>query len=333
MTDFKNQDQVKRNETLEKEITDINVTYKEAVLDYEKILKLREKKVKTEILEKDFAQTLILLSQRKYEDAQNLLSDLNKKINEDEEKLAASFKIPESVIENNTPPAAGYRQQKVQTDIGAFLVDIISADLNTTRVIVDTASESDCANDCPTLPLSDYIARNGAFAGVNGSYFCPATYPSCVGKTNSFDTLLMNKNKKYFNSENNVYSTIPAVIFYGNTARFVTQSLEWGRDTGVDAVLANQPLLLLNHEVKFGGNDDPKQDSRGNRSFVGTGGNTVYLGVVHGATVAESARVLAVLGLDNALNLDDGGSTALWYGGYKVGPGRNIPNALLLIRK
>ena len=47
----------------------------------------------------------------------------------------------------------------------------------------------------------------------------------------------------------------------------------------------------------------------------------------------RAAKVLAAMGLENALNLDDGGSTALWSGGYKAGPGRNIPNAVLLVRR
>ena len=85
--------------------------------------------------------------------------------------------------------------------------------------------------------------------------------------------------------------------------------------------------------MAFGGDDDPKKGSRGNRSFVANKGNTVYIGVVHNVTVAESALALQALGMENALNLDSGGSTALWAGGYKVGPGRNIPNAILFIRK
>ena len=38
-------------------------------------------------------------------------------------------------------------------------------------------------------------------------------------------------------------------------------------------------------------------------------------------------------GMENALNLDEGGSTALWSGGYKAGPGRNIPNAVLFVKR
>jgi hypothetical protein len=143
----------------------------------------------------------------------------------------------------------------------------------------------------------------------------------------------MNKNKVYFNSDNNKFSTVPAVVFGSGFVRFVGQSLDWGRDTGIDSMIANQPLLVAGGNVVFGGDGDPKKGSRGNRSFVANRGNIVYIGVVHNATVAESGRVLKAMGMDNALNLDSGGSTALWSGGYKVGPGRNIPNAILFIRK
>lgn len=144
----------------------------------------------------------------------------------------------------------------------------------------------------------------------------------------------MNKGKTYFNSENNVYSTVPAVIFSGNSARFVGASQEWGRDTGVDAVIASQPLLLMNGQIRFGGDGDPKKGSRGSRSFIGAKGSTVYIGVVRGATVAEVAHVLKAMGLDHALNLDSGGSTALMNGGrYLAGPGRNTPFGIVLVRK
>lgn len=235
---------------------------------------------------------------------------------------------------NNTPPSAGYSKQSINVGgLGVYIVDIVAADLNSTRVIVDTASDGTCTNNCPVLPLATYVSRSGAYAGVNGSYFCPEAYPQCAGKTNSFDTLLMNKNKVYFNSDNNVYSNVPAVIFNGTSVRYVGASSEWGRDTGVDAVIANHPLLLTGKEVRFGGNDDPKQGSKGNRSFVGNTGTTVYIGVVRNVTVAEAARVLQAMGMENALNLDNGGSTALYIGGYKLGPGRNIPNALLFVQK
>lgn len=333
VTDLKNRDEVKINKTNTDEIKNIQKTYNQSVLTYEKLLDFSgDAKKKTE-LQNSFAKSIKLLSDKNYASASAILVSIEKQIEESKVKVSKEFKIPESIKESSVPPSSGYSRQKVSTDIGDFLVDIISADLNSTRVIVDTASESDCRDNCPVLPLSDYASRNGAFAGVNGSYFCPAAYPTCAGKANSFDTLLMNKNKRYFNSDNNVYSSVPAVIFLGSSARFVGASQEWGRDTGVDAVIANHPLMVFNNNVAFGGNSDPKQGSKGSRSFVGATGSTAYIGVVHNATVAESARVLHKMGIQNALNLDSGGSTALWSGGYKVGPGRNIPNALLFIRK
>ncbi len=234
---------------------------------------------------------------------------------------------------NNSPPSSGFSVQTVKSDAGTFTVLIGSADLHSTKVIVDTASDKDCSNDCPVLPLATYASRNGAYAGINGSFFCPTAYPSCAGKTNSFDTLLMNKNKVYFNSSNNVYSTIPAVIFMNGSARFIGQSLDWGRDTGIDGMIANYPMLVQGGNIAFAGSSDPKLTNKSGRSFVGASGSTIYIGVVQNATIDEAAKTIHAMGIQNALNLDDGGSVAMWWGGYKAGPGRDIPNAVLFVNR
>ncbi|MBI4079097.1 MAG: phosphodiester glycosidase family protein [Candidatus Levybacteria bacterium] len=332
LTALKNENQYVVNQELKAKIKKIETTYKGAQTTYEKLMDLGLL-TKTEKQDELFAEILSLLAAQNYASAEGKLTTLTKQIDDELAKTSPATSIAVNVPVNNTPPGSGYNRQQVKTDIGTFLVDIISADLSSTKVIVDTASDGDCQDNCPTLPLATYVSRNGAFAGVNGSYFCPAEYPSCVGKTNSFDTLLMNKNKVYFNSDNNVYSTVPAVIFGGGWVRFVGRSLEWGRDTGIDSMIANQPLVLAGNNVAFGGDGDPKKGSKGSRSFVANKGNTVYIGVVHNATVAEVGYALKGLGLDNGLNLDSGGSTALWSGGYKAGPGRNIPNAVLFVRK
>lgn len=331
---LKKEDQRVRNDTLEEEIKNIQKTYKDTVSTYENLLKLRDQNVKIPELEKDLAGILRSLSDRDYSSASGKLAALQKNIDKKNSEIAAAFVIPANVPANNTPPGAGYSRQSVNSEVGSFLVDIIAADLNSTRVVVDTASDGSCGNDCPVDALGNFAARSGAFAGINGPYFCPASYPGCAGKTNSFDTLLMNKNKTYFNSDNNVYSTVPAVIFSGSSGRFVGQSLEWGRDTGVDSVIASQPMLLSGGNVIYGGDDEVKRAGKGSRSFIGTKGSTAYIGVVHNANVAEVARVLKAMGLEYALNLDSGGSTALWSGGrYIVGPGRSTPFGILFVNK
>ena len=232
-------------------------------------------------------------------------------------------------IIDNTPPNSGYSRQSVKIDAGTFIVNLVAADVGSTKIIVDTASNSDCNNNCPVLSLGEYVSRNGGWAGVNGTYFCPKDYPSCVGKENTFDLLVMNKDKYYFNSGNNVYSTNPAVIFGNGYIRFVSQSSQWGRDTSVNGVLMNYPLLVSGGNISFGGDGDPKKGSKGSRSFVANKDNKVYIGVTQNVTVAENALVMKAMGMNNALNLDSGGSTALYHGGYKVGPGRPIPNAII----
>jgi exopolysaccharide biosynthesis protein len=331
---MKNDDQFVRNEKLDKEIKDIQKTYKDTVVAYEDLLKLKELTKTIGNSDKLFAEVLNLLSQRNYISASAKLVTLKQEISAKRAAASSAFAIPDNVTVDKKPPSSGYKRQIVETAQGKFMVDIIAADLNTTKVIVDTASDATCKNDCPVKSLGEYAARSGAIAGINGPYFCPESYPSCADKKNSFDTLLMNKNKVYFNSENNVYSVVPVAVFSGNSARFMGRSMDWGRDTGVDAVIANQPLMLLNSNIVFGGDAEVKRSSRGPRSFIASAGSTAYIGIVHNANVAEAAIVLKEMGIDNALNLDSGGSTALWNNGrYIAGPGRNLPFGILFVRK
>lgn len=332
---LQNIDQKLRNDELEKRLIELKNIYTSAVDIYEEILDLQGLDADTEALEKDLALLFNQLAKDQLVESGETMAKLDKDIAAVRAKLKeiTALAIPKVTQTSNQPPASGYSRQAVDTDAGKLVVSMVAADLSSTRVIVDTASDADCGNSCPVLSVGDYVSRSGGYAGINGSYFCPESYPSCAGKTNSFDLLVMNKNKVYFNSANNVYSTNPAVIFSGGSVRFVGAAQEWGRDTGVDGVLSNYPLLLSGGEVRFGGDEDPKKGSKGNRSFVANKGNTVYIGVVHGATVAESARAMKALGMDNAMNLDSGGSTALWSGGYVAGPGRNVPNAIVFVRK
>lgn len=336
LSDLKNEDQYKINQELKDKIAKTEDSYKKTAAAYEKILDLKAQKQDTEDLDKLFTQILNDLSTLNYTSASAKLADLNKDIQKQYGSIASTETAGPTVsaTKSNAPPGSGYSYQAVSTDAGTFNVAIIAADLNTTRVIIDTASDKDCSNDCPVLPLGNYAGRSGAFAGINGSFFCPAEYPSCAGKTNSFDTLLMNKNKYYFNSENNKYSTVPLAYFSGSSMGVRNQTLNWGRDTGVDGVIANRPLYIEGGNNVFGGTSEDKLNSKGARTFVAHKGSTIYIGVIYNAASSDAAKVLKALGMDDALGLDQGGSTALWYNGsYLAGPGRNIPNALLFVRK
>jgi hypothetical protein len=336
ISQLQNEDLRVTNNQVKQEIADLKTTFASTVVAYESVLTLEESDAKISTESARLAAVFTSLTKDDLPSAQKTLAVLTSELTAAKTRLASvsAPAIPANVPAVNDPPASGFRRQKVTVGSDSFLVDIVSADLTSTKVIVDTASDGTCTNNCPVLPLSTYVSRNGAFAGVNGSYFCPDTYPSCSGKTNSFDTLLMNKNKVYFNSDNNVYSSVPVAIFSGNSARFIGASSGWGRDTGPDAVIANRPLLVMDGNIMFsGGGGEDKEIISSNRSFLGASGSTGYIGVVHNATVAQSAAVLQAMGIKNALNLDSGGSTALWSGGYRDGPGRNLPNVVLFVQK
>lgn len=335
---LKNQDQLKINEQLKKDIKTTHDNYSQTITAYEKLVDLKAQKQDTTDLDTMYAGIVKYLADLNFSSGSALLTQLNTGVDKKYSALAAVTQSAASTTQatatpNNTPPGNGYSFQAVKTDAGTFNVAIIAADLNSTKVIMDTASDSDCSNNCPVMALGDYVARSGAYAGINGPFFCPADYPSCAGKTNSFDTLLMNKNKYYFNSDNNKYSTVPLVYFSGNSMGVRGQTLDWGRDTGVDAVVANFPLYLSGGNNMFGGSNDPKINNKGTRTFVANKGSFAYIGIIYSASSADAASVLKTLGFENALGLDQGGSTALWFNGYKAGPGRNLPSVLLFIRK
>lgn len=305
-------------------------TYKVALKSYEKLTDLRDSGAKTKTLEVRFAEILKLLGERNYTEAKSKIELFDKEL-----LVAAITPVPkiDNLPVNNIPPQAGYNRQKVAIDGGEFAVDIITVDLTKNKIIVDTASEGDCKQDCPVKSLGDYVARSGGWAGINGPYFCPATYPACTDKKNTFDTLIMNKNKTYFNSDNNVYSSVPAVVF-STTSRFLAKTADWGRDTGVDSVIAGQPLLVWDGQSRFGGDGDPKKSSIGNRVFIGATDNTAYLGIVRNVSVAQAAQVIAKMGIKYAINLDSGGSTAMMANGkYVAGPGRDTPFGIIVVRR
>lgn len=331
---LESEDLRKTNMEVMRRMSELKNIFGKTLINYRDILEIGELGGKIDTLEASFAGVLQAISKDDPVAASTASARLAHEVEKESNRLKTlTVAIPKNVVEKQEAPNSGFSKQKVKVGENYFVVDIVAADLGSTKVVVDTASESTCTKDCPVLPLATYISRSGAYAGINGTYFCPETYPDCVEKKNSFDVLVMNKNKNYFNSDNNIYSSVPAAIFSGSSARFVRESRSWGRDTNVDSVIANRPLLVLDGNVTVSTTDQNKENLRGNRGFLASKDNFAYIGIVRGASVGEAALVLKEMGIKNAINLDSGGSSALWFGGYKAGPGRNIPNAVLFVKK
>ncbi len=243
---------------------------------------------------------------------------------------------PATPAPHTGPPGAGYSSITVATEKGNFSASVLSVDLNGARMITDTGNEGDCGSDCIVLPLQDYVNRNGGFAGVNGTYFCPATYPDCAGKTNSYDFPVYNTRLGHWINEGKL-SWNSRAIFYtdGSGAHYLQNSS--GFSGGLNAGIVNFPGLVSGGVVQIDDNQSglsDKQKTVGTKVGIGLrDSKNVMVVVAKNVNMQQFAYVFKSLGATGALNLDTGGSTALYYNGrYVYGPGRQIPNAIIFAR-
>ena len=324
---LKSDDQVAKNASLSAEIGNIHKTYLDGAKLFEDRADLAITVGKIAIVDKELAKFLRLLSDKKWEETREqtnkVRAEIDKIVAANIPKVASVANAPAS----NTAPGSGYARQKVSTGRGEFVVSMVVAP--GARAVIETAGDSDCGDNCPTKSLAEHVSASGGFAGINGAYFCPPDYAQCQGKVNSFDTLAVNgRSKAVINRANNVYSTVPLVAAYGSSLSFYDQTVQWGADGSGGGGLANYPRLLRDGSVAT-----EQENGKGTRGFIGMKDGAIVIGHIYGASFADSASVLQTLGLQNALNLDGGGSSALWAdGGYKVGPGRSLPTAIVLVR-
>lgn len=229
----------------------------------------------------------------------------------------------------------GYSFQTVSTIRGSFNAYQVKLPLSSYAVKTVTANESDCANNCPVKPLADYISENGAYAGMNGTYLCPPDYASCAGKVNSYDFPVYNSNlSKWLNAGALNWNSQGLATFVGSTPKFYRYNNLYPK-TPVTAGISNFPTILLGGAVlDTEAEQTDYQKLKGTKGSIGTDGTYVYLTLVSSASVTDSAYVLQAMGVKDALNLDGGGTSAMYIGGvYKVGPGRLLPNAVLLVKR
>jgi phosphodiester glycosidase len=240
------------------------------------------------------------------------------------------------------PPAApavatpvGSSAPRVGTAVGTFTAHVVKEPLASTAVHTLTANTTDCAASCPVQPLDRYVAADNAFAGMNGTYLCPPDYSWCASKVNSYDYSVYNSDLgRWLNSWALVSPTNALVTFSGGTPRFYEHTYQYDRGP-VDAAISNFPLLLRAGAVVDSSQiQTAAQQTRGVKGSIGSDGQYLYLVLVEDATVTESAYVLQAIGVRDAMNLDGGGTSAMYFGGsYTFGPGRLLPNAVVLVSR
>ena len=202
---------------------------------------------------------------------------------------------------------------------------VATFDLASATVVTDSANDNDCPNDCPTKSLATYIAENGGRAGINGTYFCPPDYSSCGGKVNSFDfSVWNNRQKKWINAYSLFWNGRGMMVFRPGSAQFFSCAACAGAPSDITGGITNYPSLLSGGQVLV------SDGAKGTRGGIGFGSGKLFLIVARNSSFLDLANIFKSLGATEALNLDGGGSTALYDGGYKAGPGRSLPNAIIV---
>lgn len=202
---------------------------------------------------------------------------------------------------------------------------VLTYDLGSVTVVTDTGNDDDCANECPTKPLAQYISENGGRAGMNGTYFCPPDYESCAGKVNSFDfPVWNNRQHKWINNSKLFWDGRGMMVFRGGSAQFHSCASCAGAPSDITGGIVNYPSLLSGGNVLVG------DGAKGTRTGIGYGNGKLFLVVARNVSYLDLANKFVEIGATDALNLDGGGSAALYDGGYKAGPGRNLPNAVII---
>lgn len=104
----------------------------------------------------------------------------------------------------------------------------------------------------------------------------------------------------------------------------------------VQTAVSAGPTLMKNGKMIGNGEEEGFKESkitksRGQRSFIGVKKDkTLVMGTVSGVTIKELAEITKNMGLVDAINLDGGASSGLYYEGkYIHTPGRDISNALV----
>jgi len=224
-------------------------------------------------------------------------------------------------LEQTRVAASGYSYQTVQTERGTFGAFVIKLALNEIKVKTVSAASGTCTNDCDTKSLADYVKDSGGFAGMNGSYFCPPDYSTCGGKVNSSDFALYDSNEgKWEHKDALSWNETGLMTFNGSDPSFYRETSDYGGG-GVTAGISNYPSLVKDGDIVV---DEDELTSYQ---------KDIYLAIVSNATVVDAAYVIRSLGAKHALNLDGGGSSAMYINGkYVVGPGRSLPNAIILTK-
>ncbi|WP_307719992.1 phosphodiester glycosidase family protein, partial [Paenibacillus pasadenensis] len=212
----------------------------------------------------------------------------------------------------------------------SFSVQLATVSLLDPRVDLEVAAAKDKIGS--TEELASIARRGGALLAVNGTFFDAYT-----------DGAVKNPYGYLFNGGSMLYKSSgdkKTVFTYdANHLAELLPGLDFAERIGedIDGALQAGPRLLVNGETKL----DPKTEGFRDPKILTGGGARSALGLtkehelllltVGGATIPQLASIMKAAGAWQAMNLDGGASSGLYYNGsYLTRPGRLLSNALLV---
>lgn len=268
-------------------------------------------------------------------------------------RISAALLLAATALAASPVEAATYDRFQTKTvTVGTkkFTIELLTVDLRNPKLKVKTYTGTNDTNcfqrPCRVRSLQSFVKETNGFAGINGSYFCPKDYAACAGENGSFYWMMYNRRKQNFvNSYQNQFNKGGLFAFFKDrTWKFYPETRPFTKEDIIDTIdpsfitgaISNGPTLISNSQniLKESTLDTKQRTVKSNRSGMGMKGSTLYLMVARGATVPDLGRIMKAMKIEQGLNLDGGGSSAIWYrGGYKVGPGRDIANALVFTER
>ncbi|WP_042203523.1 phosphodiester glycosidase family protein [Paenibacillus camerounensis] len=230
-------------------------------------------------------------------------------------------------------PAAVSGKHTYKVGSRSFSVQTVTVSLMHPSVRLDAVLAGNTVGK--TEALGSIAKRSGAVAAINGTFFDAYTdgaYKAPYGYIVSGGKMLKNspgdKRAVFAYDRNLLAELIPGSEF---SARYQSGSVEGAIQAG--------PRLLVNGAVSLNvaaeGFKDPKiLTGGGARSALGiTRDHKLILLTTGGATIPQLAQIMKQAGAYQAMNLDGGASSGLYFNGkYLTSPGRLISNALIVTK-
>jgi exopolysaccharide biosynthesis protein len=211
----------------------------------------------------------------------------------------------------------------------SFSVQMVTVSLLHPKIQLDVAL---AGNEIGKVEdLSSIAKRNKAIVAINGTFFDAYTKESF--KT-PYGYIVKNGERKHYGDNRSIFT------FDYNSFANVIHEAEYKEKMEVeqiDGAIQAGPRLIVNGkialDVKNEGFKDPKiLTGGGARSALGiTKDHKLILITTGGATIPQLAEIMKQAGAYQAMNLDGGASSGLYYNGkYLTSPGRKISNAIIV---